>query len=104
VSFALIVLISFVVQRQFINKTNQIQKERLFTADELQTYTKDELYLAVLGKINSNLIKKINILIHIGHVFNVSSAPKFYSSTGSYKFYTGIHKTFIKTFFYRYSN
>jgi hypothetical protein len=50
VSFALIVLISFVVQRQFINKTNQIQKERLFTADELQTYTKDELYLAVLGK------------------------------------------------------
>ncbi len=48
-SFALIFLISFVVQRQLIGKPNQIQKERLFTADELQSYTKDELYLAILG-------------------------------------------------------
>jgi len=71
-SFALIFLISFVVQRQLIDKNNQIQKERLFTVDELQAYTKDELYLAILG-----------------HVFNVSSKPKFYSSTGNYKFYTG---------------
>ncbi len=48
-SCALIILISFVVQHQLINKNNQIQKERLFTADELQSYTKDELYLAILG-------------------------------------------------------
>jgi len=72
VSFGLIILISFIVQRQLIDKNSQIQKERLFTADELRSYTKDELYLAILG-----------------HVFNVSSAPRFYSSTGSYKFYTG---------------
>lgn len=38
------------MQRQSPEKINPIQKERLFTADELQTYTKDELYLAVLGK------------------------------------------------------
>jgi hypothetical protein len=52
VSFVLIVFISFIIQRrQHIDKTNQLEKERLFTADELQTYTNDELYLAILGKI-----------------------------------------------------
>ncbi len=49
-SFTVIILISFVVQRQFIDKNEQIQNERLFTAEELQSYTKDELYLAILGK------------------------------------------------------
>lgn len=33
---------------------------------------------------------KGNSDICIGHVFNVSSAPRFYSSTGGYKFYTGM--------------
>ena len=49
-SFGLILLIAFVAQRRLNDKNNQIQKERLFTADELQKYTKDELYLAILGK------------------------------------------------------
>ncbi|CAF0779119.1 unnamed protein product [Adineta ricciae] len=73
-SCLIIVVISFAIQRQTIDKTNKTatEKERLFTSDELRTYTKDELYLAILG-----------------HVFNVSSAPRFYSSTGGYKFYTG---------------
>ena len=79
---------------------NQIQKERLFTADELQSYTKDELYLAILGtkKSYENLFEKLKISINIGHVFNVSSAPRFYSSTGSYKFYTGIYICIYKLF------
>ncbi|UJR26163.1 hypothetical protein I4U23_007507 [Adineta vaga] len=74
VSCILILVISFFLQRQSVDKNNQIdtKKERLFTHDELGTYTKDQLYLAILG-----------------HVFDVSSAPRFYSSTGSYKFYTG---------------
>ncbi|CAM4796004.1 unnamed protein product [Rotaria magnacalcarata] len=77
VSFVLIIIISFIVQRQINNdnnnnNNNNINSERLFSLDELQTFTKDELYLAILG-----------------HVFNVTSAPRFYSSTGSYKFYTG---------------
>ncbi|CAF3819952.1 unnamed protein product [Rotaria sordida] len=72
VSFIVILLISFIIQRQTVDKKNSIKKERLFTPDELQSYTKDELYLAILG-----------------HVFNVTSAPQFYSSTGSYKFFTG---------------
>jgi len=66
VSFALIFLISFVVQRQLIGKSNQIPKERLFTADELQSYTKDELYLAILGKkklLKFCLKKKVFIFI-----------------------------------------
>ncbi|CAF3357796.1 unnamed protein product [Rotaria socialis] len=74
-SFVLIIIISFIGQRQINNDNNNnsnIKSERLFTLDELQTFTKDELYLAILG-----------------HVFNVTSAPRFYSSTGSYKFYTG---------------
>lgn len=72
-SFGLILLMSFVIQRQLTNQTDKsVATERLFTANELQSFTKDELYLAILG-----------------HVFNVSSAPRFYSSTGSYKFYTG---------------
>jgi hypothetical protein len=50
VSFAVIVLLSFVVQRQRIDGNNQAEKTRLFTVDELRTFTKDELYLAVLGK------------------------------------------------------
>jgi len=58
VSFALIILISYVVQRQLIDKSNQIQKERLFTADELQSYTKDELYLAILGLKTKYYFKK----------------------------------------------
>ncbi|CAF3770421.1 unnamed protein product [Adineta steineri] len=72
ISCALILVISYVTQQQITDKKIPIQKERLFTSDELQSYTKDELYLAILG-----------------HVFNVSSAPRFYSSSGSYKFYTG---------------
>lgn len=34
-------------------------------------------------------------IVCIGHVFNVSSAPRFYSSTGSYKFYTGMTEILI---------
>jgi len=88
--------ISFVIQRQLTDEKNPIKKERLFTPEQLQLYTKDELYLAILGKINITIDMKKFIIINIGHVFNVSSAPRFYSSTGSYKFYTGRHKNSIK--------
>jgi len=93
VSFALIFSISFVIQRQLTETNKSIEKQRLFTAEELQLYTKDELYLAILGRRKTNSFsknKKRNFYILVGHVFNVSSAPRFYSSTGSYKFYTGI--------------
>lgn len=50
VSFVLIVIIAFIAQRRVVNEDNQIKTERLFTIDELQSYTKDELYLAILGK------------------------------------------------------
>ncbi|CAF3335137.1 unnamed protein product [Rotaria sp. Silwood1] len=49
-SFIFVIIISFVVQRQRIDEENPIKKERLFTVDELQSYTKDELYLAILGR------------------------------------------------------
>jgi hypothetical protein len=57
VSFALIFLISVVIQRQLPNKANFIQGQRLFTAEELQLYTKDELYLAILGKRQTSVLK-----------------------------------------------
>ncbi|CAF4145539.1 unnamed protein product [Rotaria sp. Silwood2] len=50
VSFVFILIISFIVQRLKIDQKSSIQKERLFTPDELQSYTKDELYLAILGR------------------------------------------------------
>jgi hypothetical protein len=81
--------ISFVIQRQRTDEKNPIEKERLFTPEQLQLYTKDELYLAILGKNKYYDLYGKFIIINIGHVFNVSSAPRFYSSTGSYKFYTG---------------
>lgn len=52
VSFVLMFVISFVIQQQFTGKTTSKSTERLFTADELQSYTKDELYLALLGRRN----------------------------------------------------
>ncbi len=61
-SFALIFSISFVIQRQLTETNKSIEKQRLFTAEELQLYTKDELYLAILGrrrkKIRFRKIKK----------------------------------------------
>jgi hypothetical protein len=56
--------ISFVIQRQRTDEKNPIEKERLFTPEQLQLYTKDELYLAILGKTNITIyMKKLLLLI-----------------------------------------
>lgn len=57
-SFALIFSISFVIQRQLTETNKSIEKQRLFTAEELQLYTKDELYLAILGRRKKNSFSK----------------------------------------------
>jgi len=59
VSFALIFSISFVIQRQLTETNKSIEKQRLFTAEELQLYTKDELYLAILGRRKKIRFRKI---------------------------------------------
>ena len=58
-SIALVILISYVIQRRSIEEQKSTINERLFTADELQSYTKDELYLAILGKMIVGRIKTI---------------------------------------------
>lgn len=49
-SIALVILISYVIRQRSIEEKKPIINERLFTTDELQSYTKDELYLAILGR------------------------------------------------------
>jgi len=47
-----ILLAAFAIQYKLLDKNNNnsVSAERLFTANELQSFTQDELYLAILGR------------------------------------------------------
>ena len=60
-SIALVILISYVLRQRSIEEKKSIITERLFTANELQSYTKDELYLAILGIDSRALIERKSI-------------------------------------------